>query len=94
MQDLSVLMQLLRSDGLVEILANVEHERWSKWMRYQFSHGIEATVVSRPAIDRWRRQMDTDYADLSEQEKESDRKEARITLQTIRNHLANATGDE
>lgn len=59
---------------LLELLADQEHERWSKWMRWMFDNWTEENIV------RWKRQMNTRYKDLSEFEKGSDRDEARKTL--------------
>ena len=71
---------------LREAFAAQAHEAWSGWMRYIFSkthgyfsktHGYnEAQVIRREQVERWTRQMNTPYADLPEEEKESDRKEA------------------
>lgn len=56
-------------DEIVEKLAAIEHDRWAAWHRY-------ASVNWTPEnLTRWDRQMKTPYAELSEHEKESDRKE-------------------
>lgn len=66
-------------DELFEKLASIEHERWSDWMKYMFSKqliGLEGdTVLPKEHCDRWQKQMMTDYEDLSEQEKDSDREQ-------------------
>jgi hypothetical protein len=65
-----------------ERLAALSHEQWSGWMRYLFSkshpsmHGAGTIFIPSALVDRWKRQMETPYAELSEEEKESDRKEA------------------
>ena len=63
-----------------ENLAKLAHEQWSGWMEYLFSKGMfnsDGTwTMPQWAVDRWKRQMKTDYKDLSESEKNSDRKEA------------------
>ena len=41
-------------------------------------------TIPKWAVDRWMRQMQTEYKDLLEQEKESDRIEADRVLQTIK----------
>lgn len=75
-----------------EKLAEYAHEAWSDWMRYMFSKGkvIEgrideggAVLLPAWAVDRWQRQMNTPYADLSEKEKELDRAEADKILAII-----------
>lgn len=64
-----------------EDLASLCHAQWSGWMKYLFSKCQDATETGATIIhpdyeNRWVRQMNTPYADLSEEEKESDRKEA------------------
>lgn len=62
-----------------EALAALAHEQWSGWMRYLFSRCVWdrcALLIPAEWEARWKRQMDTPYADLSEAEKESDRAEA------------------
>jgi hypothetical protein len=63
-----------------EQLADYAHTAWSGWMRYLFEKAQfnEDGTVTLPkwAVERWDRQASTDYADLPEEEKESDRAEA------------------
>lgn len=81
-----------------EALAEYAHEAWSGWMKYMFEKGIllnEKWMTPEPgkgniklllpewAVERWQRQMNTPYADLSESEKESDRQEADRMLAII-----------
>ena len=67
-----------------EQLANLAHEQWSGWMRYQFSKGTmnEDGTWTMPAwaVERWTRQMNTPYLELSEEEKQSDLVEAGAML--------------
>jgi hypothetical protein len=64
-----------------EPLAAYSHDSaWGGWMRYMIGKGTlnEDGTWTMPAwaVDRWTRQMSTAYADLPEDEKKSDRKEA------------------
>jgi len=72
---------------LLEKLAALEHERWAGWMRYLFTKGEDLpnglVLLGGNWADRWRRQMDTPYEQLSEAEKESGRKEVRKTLELL-----------
>lgn len=72
---------------LREVLAELAHKTWADWMLYQFqkggycgldTEGKREVIWIMPAwaVERWRRQMQTPYEKLSEEEKESDRKEA------------------
>jgi len=70
-------------DEMREKLAALCHDQWSGWMEYLFSKCHKApssigsmAVIPGWAVLRWRRQMVTPYAKLSEEEKNSDRKEA------------------
>lgn len=81
----------------MEILAAAEHESWGKWTRWMLSQ-IEEEMFSRDwvlvgalreinvlkCVKRWKRQHNTPYADLSEGEKESDRKVVREKLKAYR----------
>ena len=68
----------------IERLAALAHEQWSGWMRYLFAQCPELYTGSRLIpldwVQRWMRQMNTPYAELSETEKDSDREEARRVL--------------
>ena len=73
---------------LIEHLSAVEHESWSRWMEYLFSRCPMTekgdAIIPRELVSRWKKQMDTPYALLSEQEKQSDRDEVAHILPIIR----------
>jgi len=72
---------------LREQLAALAHEQWRGWMEYLFKCGtpLYGGAVELPAwaVDRWKRQMRTPYADLPEDEKQSDRTEADKVLAIV-----------
>jgi len=80
---------------LIEQLAALSHEQWSGWMKYLFSvSGVDIdkeTHIPREYTLRWLRQMDTPYAELSEIEQKSDRKEAERMLEVVTKWM-NANG--
>ncbi len=53
-----------------EALAAYAHEAWSGWVRYMLDNWTPDNLA------RWRRQMDTPYSELFDDEKTSDRAEA------------------
>jgi len=67
---------------LRETVAQLCHAQWAGWMEWMFEK--VSLVLKEPPdpeypetwIARWQRQMKTPYSYLSEQEKESDRREA------------------
>lgn len=73
-----------------EELAALCHDQWSHWMKYLFSKSSTlrmnskelnteinyGKLIPKELVDRWERQMYTPYEELTEKEKESDRKEA------------------
>ena len=65
---------------LRESLAEYAHVAWAGWMQYLFgksTRNADGTVtIPAWAVERWTRQAETEYADLPENEKDSDRKEA------------------
>lgn len=77
----------MNRDELIENLADAEHASWARWMDYLFSRcraGLGGTMhMSYDDVTHWRRQIETPYTALSEQEKESDRNEVRHILPFI-----------
>lgn len=65
-------------DELIEALADLEHDRWSRWERYRTRP--EATEGDEAM---WERKRETLYSKLTHAEQESDRKEARLTLEVL-----------
>jgi len=78
---------------LQEELADYAHQAWSGWMRYLFSNcqdnGNGTMTIPAWAVERWKRQMNTPYSDLPQEEKESDRYEAGILINRIWNQDIN-----
>jgi len=82
--------------SILEKLADSEHDRWSRWQRHLHDKCVKAgrpgSLVDRSLmihsddVERWERQMNTPYAELSEKEKDSDRKEAQHTLDILAEH--------
>lgn len=70
-----------------EQLAELEHERWSRWMQHLFSQSTVnadgSVTIPAWAVERWKRQIEASYAELSEAEKDSDRAEADRTLKLL-----------
>lgn len=84
-------------EELIERLADAEHASWAHWMAYLFSLCYEDRdgniVIPRNSADRWQKQMTTPYAELSEQEKESDRGEVWKILPIIRDAHDDTCGE-
>lgn len=80
----------LRRQLELEVLAAVQHEIWSHWMKYLFSQcpefgmGVSITrYIPADKVIHWKRQMETPYAELSEKEKDSDRDQARKVMDAL-----------
>src|SRR5216683_239552 len=73
--------------NLLEELAEKAHQSWAHWMTYLFLQSTRqydgSYVIPKELVERWQRQVETPYAQLSEKEKESDREEARHILPII-----------
>lgn len=80
--------------ALREALAEQEHTQWAHWTKYMLDtvqQELEACespkemyeVLKQGSGARWRRQIDTPYAELSEKEKDSDREWAVKVLQIV-----------
>ena len=71
-----------------EKFAELAHKQWSGWMRYLFKKGTfnkDGTWTMPPwAVERWTRQAETPFSNLSPTEQESDRKEADRFLELLK----------
>lgn len=78
---------MLDRTTLRERLAALEHEQWSGWMMWLFKRSAlnaDGSVTIPPdLVARWKRQMLTDYAALSEDEQRSDLVEADKVLAVL-----------
>ena len=79
-------MKCIRDD-VIEILAQYEHDRWSRWQRYLFSkcrvNKDGSLTIPKEFVERWARQMNTEYNNLLESEKASDRIEAKRIIKCM-----------
>lgn len=70
-----------------ELLSDLSHQIWIHWMKYQESvsklNNNGEWVIPKEKVDRWKRQMETNYNDLSDKEKESDREQADKILKIL-----------
>lgn len=72
---------------LIEILADYEHDRWAKWQKYLHKNCIKnkdgSLTIPKEKVELWDKQIHTKYKDLSEEEKNSDRIEAKNIIKII-----------
>ena len=74
-------------EKLFEDLASVEHQIWSDWQSWL--HGLckenddGSLTIPKDKVLRWNRQIHTNYKDLSEEEKRSDREQVKKYWQLI-----------
>ena len=74
------------SNELRERLAAYAHGAWAHWMKYMLGgpRTIDGDfVIPKERVDRWVRQMNTEYADLPAEEKPSDRHQADKILEVL-----------
>lgn len=90
-----------------EEIAELCHRQWTGWMEYLFkkcdmipesemyatSDDYKIPVIHADLYRRWKRQIETEYKDLSEKEKESDRIEADKFLSIIDKERKEAVRD-
>lgn len=83
----------MKKKSLRENLADLAHNQWSGWMRYLFSKCTTLPngdmVIPSEFVNRWKRQIDTPYIALSEEEQHSDLLEAGKMIHTVLNWIIN-----
>jgi hypothetical protein len=71
----------------VEQLADYAHKTWSNWMKYLFEKSElkddGSVIIPKDLVNRWKRQLDTKYEDLTIEEQDSDIKEANKIIEII-----------
>ena len=87
----------MTEDELIEALADKEHASWARWMCYVFDIGKTnedgSFTIPKEYVDRWLRQACTDYKELSEREKQSDRDEVAHILPIIKDFRDTLLGE-
>jgi hypothetical protein len=87
-------------DPLVEELAALEHQRWAHWQKYVHGKGLRqpdgSILLPADIVARWERQINTQYVDLTAEEKDSDRDQVRKYLPLLERwlHLAHRESDD
>jgi hypothetical protein len=78
-------------DTLVEELAELEHERWAHWQKYVHGKGQRqsdgSVLLPADLVARWDQQINTQYSNLTAEEKESDREQVRKYLPLLERWL-------
>lgn len=78
-------------ENIIEKLSDYEHDRWSRWQKHLFSKCIKnkdgSATIPKEYVDRWTRQINTNYDNLANIEKESDRKEALRILEILKGEI-------
>lgn len=76
------------NDKLIEILSENEHNRWSNWQKYLHSKCMSSKygyIIPKLYVKNLNKLINTKYNDLSEEQKENDRKEVKKILKIIEN---------
>lgn len=69
--------ELEEKTRLREKLADLEHQQWAHWTKYMLDN------LTPENIERWKKQCDTNYEDLTEKEKDSDREWAHKVIELL-----------
>lgn len=75
---------MIKNIDLKEKLAEIAHENWSHWMKYLFRKcEVDENgnaIIPKELVERWKKQAETDFKDLSEEEQRSDYEIAKYIL--------------
>lgn len=82
-----------RLEGNIEMLADIEHQRWAHWQAYLHSkcerQSDGSLVIPADLVQRWERQIETPYAELTAIEKKSDQEQVKKVFPLISKILSN-----
>jgi hypothetical protein len=72
----------------------IHNDNWSRWMKYLFSISEDVIVIAEnnttgvmihpKNVERWQKQMNTPYKELSDREKQSDVGQAKHLMKYLR----------
>lgn len=84
-------MKSINDKELLEILADIEHTRWSNWQSYLHSLCIKnedgSLTIPKERVEWWNYEIETPYKDLKEKSKQYDRDEVMISINAINDYL-------
>jgi len=84
----------MKSEKALESLSDVSNKIWSSWMEYLFlkceTDKYGQKIIPIRLVNKWRRQIETPYKDLSEDEKDSDREQAYKILKALKKSYKNS----
>ena len=93
----------MTKEELIEKLADKEHQRWSSWQKYLHSKCGRFLMISNnekqyknllvpiDLFEQWKRQINTDYKDLSEEDKQKDRDQVMKYFNLIEEYIKKGT---
>lgn len=71
----------------IDTLADIEHDRWSHWQKYMHTKGERqpdgSLLIPADLGAQWDCQIQTPFAELTDDEKDSDRDQVRKYLPTV-----------
>ena len=79
---------MTKEEEIIEIMADVEHDRWAKWQKHVHDKcelRPDGLLIPNSLVERWEEQYRTPYIALSEEDREKDRREARVTIKALNN---------
>lgn len=75
---------------IIETLADIEHQRWSNWQKYLHSKckrdKNDNLIIPANYVKNLEKLIKTNYKDLTEKEKNSDREEVKVFLDILKNN--------
>jgi len=84
MEKLECRLGQIRKPEFLEKLADIEHRQWSHWTKYLCENGY---MTHKPKVLEWLKQAKTPYKELSEEDKEKDRRFARCVQHLTKEEL-------
>lgn len=76
---------------MIDKVADLQHQIWIHWMIHIFEVGVlnddGSLTIPVDKVERWKRQMNTEYGKLPEDEKQSDMEQALKILSVLKSPI-------